>query len=101
MKRIAMLLLIGFLAISCKDEVNKSENLPDITSVDDIKPEFWENRIKQINNFEKHITQNGTIVMKFFLHLSKDEQKVLHFGSRVNPTDPKFIAELEQLLQAE
>lgn len=30
MKRIAMLILIGFLAISCKDEVNKSENLPDI-----------------------------------------------------------------------
>jgi len=33
--------------------------------------------------------------------VSKDEQKVLHFGSRVNPADPKFIAELEQLLQAE
>lgn len=33
--------------------------------------------------------------------VSKDEQKVLHFGSRVNPTDPKFIAELEQLLQTE
>jgi PPK2 family polyphosphate:nucleotide phosphotransferase len=52
-----------------------NENLPDIKSVDDITPKFWENRIEQINHFEKHIAQNGTIVMKFFLHLSKDEQK--------------------------
>ncbi len=52
-----------------------SENLPGINSVEDITPTFWENRIKQINNFEKHISQNGTIVMKFYLHLSKEEQR--------------------------
>lgn len=52
-----------------------SENLPGINSVEDIKPKFWEKRIKQINNFEKHIAENGTIVMKFFLHLSKEEQR--------------------------
>ncbi|AXB58886.1 PPK2 family polyphosphate kinase [Flavobacterium fluviale] len=52
-----------------------AENLPGINSVDDIKPKFWKNRIEQINNFEKHVAENGTIVMKFFLHLSKDEQK--------------------------
>ncbi|MBZ4033186.1 polyphosphate kinase 2 family protein [Flavobacterium sp. 17A] len=52
-----------------------AENLPGINSVDDIKPKFWEKRIDQINNFEKHIAENGTVVMKFFLHLSKDEQK--------------------------
>ncbi|PWA07263.1 PPK2 family polyphosphate kinase [Flavobacterium psychrotolerans] len=52
-----------------------SENLPGILSVEDITPEFWENRMEQINNFEKHITQNGTIVLKFFLYLSKEEQR--------------------------
>ncbi|QSB28273.1 PPK2 family polyphosphate kinase [Flavobacterium sp. CLA17] len=52
-----------------------SENLPGINSVKDIKPKFWKNRIEQINNFEKHIAANGTIVMKFFLHLSKEEQR--------------------------
>lgn len=52
-----------------------AENLPGINSVDDIKPKFWEKRIDQINNFEKHIAENGTVVMKFFLHLSKEEQK--------------------------
>ncbi|MBS7254345.1 PPK2 family polyphosphate kinase [Flavobacterium branchiicola] len=51
------------------------ENLPGINSVDDITPAFWENRIEQINNFEKHISQNGTIVLKFYLHLSKEEQR--------------------------
>ena len=30
---------------------------------------------EQINDFEKHIAENGTIIFKFFLHLSKEEQK--------------------------
>lgn len=52
-----------------------SENLPGIEKVEDITPQFWENRMEQINNFEKHITQNGTIVMKFYFHMSKEEQR--------------------------
>ncbi len=52
-----------------------NENLPGIEKVEDITPEFWENRMEQINNFEKHITQNGTIVLKFYLHMSKEEQR--------------------------
>ena len=52
-----------------------NENIPGIEKVEDIQPEFWENRFDQINNFEKHISQNGTIVMKFFFYMSKDEQK--------------------------
>lgn len=52
-----------------------NENLPGINTVDDITATFWENRMEQIKNFEKHITQNGTIVLKFYLHLSKDEQR--------------------------
>lgn len=51
------------------------ENLPGIEKVEDITPQFWQNRMEQINNFEKHIAQNGTIVMKFYFHLSKDEQR--------------------------
>ena len=52
-----------------------NENLPGIESVADITPKFWKQRMKQIKNFEKHITQNGIIVMKFYLHLSKEEQR--------------------------
>lgn len=35
----------------------------------------WERRYEQINNFEQHLTQNGTQVLKFFLNVSKEEQK--------------------------
>lgn len=52
-----------------------NENLPGIATVADINPQFWDNRMEQIRNFEKHITQNGVIVLKFFLHLSKEEQR--------------------------
>jgi len=47
---------------------------------------FWRDRYEDINNFEKHITRNGTVVLKFFLHLSKEEQKK-RFLKRL--TDPK------------
>jgi len=52
-----------------------SENLPGIEKTEDVKAEFWENRMKQINHFEKHLSQNGTIILKFFLHLSNEEQR--------------------------
>lgn len=51
------------------------ENIPSVTNIDDVNEAFWENRFEQIRNFESHITQNGTVIFKFFLHLSKDEQK--------------------------
>lgn len=51
------------------------ENLPDVNSVTDVNEAFWDKRFEQINNFEKHIADNGTLIFKFFLHLSKDEQK--------------------------
>lgn len=52
-----------------------NENLPNVNSVKDIDEEFWETRFREIRDFEKHISENGTIIFKFFLHLSKDEQK--------------------------
>lgn len=51
------------------------ENIPGINEIQDIDEKFWESRFEQINNFEKHLVANGTIIFKFFLHLSKDEQK--------------------------
>ncbi|WGK63770.1 PPK2 family polyphosphate kinase [Croceiramulus getboli] len=51
------------------------ENLPNVHSLNDVNDEFWNQRFEQINNFEKHLAQNGTLIFKFFLHLSKDEQK--------------------------
>ena len=52
------------------------ENIPGIKKVEDIPADFWTKRFDQIRNFEEHITQNGIIVFKFFLHLSKEEQRL-------------------------
>lgn len=52
------------------------ENIPGIKKEEDIPADFWNKRFKQIRNFEEHITQNGIIVFKFFLHLSKEEQRL-------------------------
>jgi len=52
-----------------------NENLPDVKTLSDIGESFWEGRFKQINHFEKTLLENGTIILKFFLHVSKKEQK--------------------------
>lgn len=52
-----------------------SENLPGINEVSDIDADFWQMRFDQINNFEKELAQNGMIIIKFFLNISKEEQK--------------------------
>jgi nitrate/nitrite-specific signal transduction histidine kinase len=36
---------------------------------------FWDDRYQDINNFERHLDRNGTLVVKFFLNVSKAEQK--------------------------
>jgi PPK2 family polyphosphate:nucleotide phosphotransferase len=39
-----------------------------------VPEEVWSKRYEQINNFEKMLSENGTIILKFFLHVSRDEQ---------------------------
>jgi PPK2 family polyphosphate:nucleotide phosphotransferase len=47
---------------------------------------FWRHRYEDINAFEHHLVRNGTLILKFFLHLSKAEQKK-RFLARLD--DPK------------
>lgn len=49
--------------------------LPKVTKVEDVNDKFWKKRYRQINDFERHLTENGTIILKFFLNVSRDEQK--------------------------
>ncbi|MCH3882428.1 MULTISPECIES: PPK2 family polyphosphate kinase [Tenacibaculum] len=51
------------------------ENIPSVKSLDDLDDAFYHDRMDRINDFENHLSANGTIVLKFFLNLSKDEQK--------------------------
>lgn len=63
------------------------ENLPGIEKFEDITPQFWEDRFEQINNFEKHISQNGTKILKFYFHMSKEEQRERLLKRLENPED--------------
>ena len=51
--------------------------------------EFWQDRYDSINNAEKHLVKNGTKVVKFFLNVSKDEQKQ-RFLSRIEEKDKNW-----------
>jgi PPK2 family polyphosphate:nucleotide phosphotransferase len=56
-------------------ELLLKEKLPGINSVKDVDKKFWKLRYENIRSFEKHLTDNGTVIIKFFLNLSKEEQK--------------------------
>lgn len=60
-----------------------NEKIPGINDLSKINEAFWHNRYRQINDFERHISENGTIILKFFLNLSKEEQKE-RFMDRLN-----------------
>jgi PPK2 family polyphosphate:nucleotide phosphotransferase len=63
-----------------------NERIPGIDNVDKIDNTFWSNRYDQINRFEKNISDNGTVILKFFLHLSRHEQKERFMERIDNPS---------------
>lgn len=77
------------LVVKVHPEYLLKQNLPGINSVEDVTPAFWQSRYKQINNWEKHLVENGTVVVKFFLHLSKEEQTE-RFLSRIEEEDKNW-----------
>ena len=68
-------------------EYNLSEKVwKDTKQLDD---EFWENRYESIKNFEKHLANNGTKIIKIFLNISREEQKQ-RFLDRINEDDKNW-----------
>lgn len=67
-------------------ELILKEGVTNKNSIRDLDNEFWDNRYQSICNFEKHLNSNGTIIIKFFLHLSKDEQKKRFLERIDNPS---------------
>ena len=61
------------LVVRVHPELLAGERLPDGLARDEEK--VWEERYRSITGLERHLHRNGTRVVKFFLHLSKDEQK--------------------------
>lgn len=52
-----------------------NENIPGVDDINHVNQTFWKDRFKQIRRFERILHENGTVILKFFLHLSKGEQK--------------------------
>lgn len=59
------------LVVRVRPELLAQQQLPLSTQGDHI----WQQRFEDINNFEKYLVNNGIVVMKFFLNVSKEEQK--------------------------
>lgn len=62
------------------------QTIPKISTLKDINEDFWEKRYRSIRDHEKHLSENGYIILKFFLNVSKDEQSN-RFLDRIN--DPE------------
>ena len=59
------------LVVRVHPELLKAERIPNAKLDDD----FWADRYEDINALEQHLARNGTLILKFFLHVSKDEQR--------------------------
>ena len=46
-----------------------SESIPTVKNLEDLNDDFYHSRMDRINQFEKHLEENGTVVLKFFLNL--------------------------------
>ncbi len=56
-------------------ELVLAQGIPGIRSVKDIGKEFWEKRYAAIRAWEQQLADSGTVIMKFFLNMSRHEQK--------------------------
>ena len=73
------------LVVRVHEQILKGQKLPEKLVTKDI----WDNRFQDIRNFEKYLNRNGTVVIKFFLNVSKKEQKE-RFIERVDDPDKNW-----------
>ena len=69
------------LVVRVHPEFIAKQRIPDVR----VDERFWERRFEDINNFERHLTRNGTVILKFFLNISKAEQKRRFLDRLDNP----------------
>ncbi|MBK9760832.1 MAG: polyphosphate kinase 2 family protein [Flavobacteriales bacterium] len=63
------------LVVKVHPEYLMGQNLPGINGPKDATAAFWEKRYASIRGWEEHLANNGVVIMKFFLHVGKKEQK--------------------------
>jgi PPK2 family polyphosphate:nucleotide phosphotransferase len=59
---------------------------------------IWRHRYESINDFERHLTRNGTVVLKFFLHLSPEEQR-RRILDRIDDKEKNWKFEIDDLAE--
>ncbi|WP_251575554.1 PPK2 family polyphosphate kinase [Limosilactobacillus agrestimuris] len=64
-------------------EIILNANLPGIDSLSDVDSHFFKERYQDISDYERYLSRNGFVIFKFFLHISKEEQKK-RFLRRIN-----------------
>lgn len=79
------------LVVRVHPEFLAAQHLPDI----DMK-RIWEERFESIRNFEEHLARNGTVIVKFWLNVSRREQKK-RFMSRIEDPDKNWKFRLGDL----
>jgi len=84
------------LIVRVHPELILKQQLPGKISLKNINPDFWENRYRQINAMERIWVENGIIVLKFFLHVSKEEQK-RRFLERINDPDKNWKFSIDDI----
>lgn len=83
------------LIVRVHPEILKGQGLPDSLLEDE---SIWKERYRSITDLENHLHRNGTKIIKFFLHLSKDEQKK-RFLERIDKPNKNWkfsVADLEE-----
>lgn len=80
------------LIVRVHPEYLSGQKLPLKTKTKDL----WKQRFKDISNFERHLVHNGTIVLKFFLHISKEEQRQ-RFLKRIEDQDKNWKFSLKDV----
>jgi len=92
---------IGIFNRSYYEDVLIVKVRPEVLQMQKLPPEaegktFWDQRYEDINMFERHLVRNGTIVLKFFLNLSKNRQKQ-RLLKRLEDTDKNWKFSLTDL----
>jgi len=77
------------LVVKVHPEIVLGQSLPEATNLKQIDEKFWQKRYKSIADMEQHLSDNGYVIMKFFLNVSKEEQKD-RFLDRINSPEKQW-----------
>ena len=85
---------IGIFNRSYYEEVLIVRVHPEILNLEQLPPEakgkdLWKRRFDEINNFERYLVDNGIVILKFFLNVSKEEQR-RRFLARINTPEKNW-----------